>query len=92
MSHIYHENRKQKRFSYTDLIYISTNDNTYEREQRAIAVDLSDSGIGIFTFNKLDKGQEITIQSKMPVSNNKAVVRWTKRYTNNFFMSGLIFV
>jgi hypothetical protein len=58
----------------------------------AISVNISDSGIGIFTFAPVYKGQTVTFETTLPVPYQKAAVMWVQKRGEDFYKVGLNFI
>ena len=56
------------------------------------SVDLSDSGLCMYTFDELAQGENIEIKNALPVPYQKAVVRWVKNYAIDLYKVGIMFV
>jgi hypothetical protein len=55
-------------------------------------INMSDSGMCMYTYRRLNEGDHIRIKNALPVPHQKAAVRWTKRYSEDFFKVGLEFI
>jgi hypothetical protein len=53
---------------------------------------MSDSGMCMYTYGRLEEGEDIEINNALPVPYQKATVRWTKKYSEDFYKIGLEFV
>jgi hypothetical protein len=58
---------------------------------KGIANNLSSTGLGMYIFDLLPKGQQITIKTTLPVDSRKATICWIKKEDDNFYRSGLQF-
>lgn len=58
---------------------------------RAITVDISDAGIGVYAFNRLRAGEEITIKHGLEHTHRKYRVAWCKELGDDVFRAGLSF-
>lgn len=56
------------------------------------AVNISDSGMCIYAFDRLKEGDTIEIVKDTPVPNQKATVRWVKECCEDFYKIGITFV
>jgi len=54
-----------------------------------VIVNLSDSGMNIFSYVPLSEGQEITIISPLHIQHKEFIVQWTRKYLDDFYMVGL---
>jgi hypothetical protein len=53
-------------------------------------LNISDSGLCLCLYNRVEKKQEITIRkSNLPIGCKKAVIRWVRRVDRRTYMAGL---
>jgi PilZ domain len=53
-------------------------------------LNISDSGLCLCLYHRVDKRQEITIKSsRLPFACKKAVVRWVRRVDRSTYMAGV---
>ena len=84
------EKRRYERYSFPRAVkYILIPDNN-GRVFDGFAVNISDCGLCISTPYILGKGQELTIKTKLPVSNQTGVVCWIKKFDDNLCKVGLM--
>lgn len=83
--------RKEERKDYPHEIEFVTDPLTTYEIFKAVAVNISKSGLCIYTSKPLSKGQKITIKSTMP-SSQTAVVRWIQKLNDFYYKIGLQFV
>ena len=55
-------------------------------------VNISDTGMCIYTFEPFKEGDEIEIVKKIPIPHRKAVVCWVKECCEDFYKIGITFV
>jgi len=55
-------------------------------------VNISDSGMCIYTFDCLNEGETIEIIKNIPVPYRKATVKWVKECCEDFYKIGITFV
>ncbi len=55
-----------------------------------LAINISNSGLCLYIYNILNREQEITINSALPVSCQTATVCWVNQVDTDFYMAGLI--
>jgi len=55
-------------------------------------INISDSGMCMYTYRRLYEGDDIKINNALPIPHQRATVRWTKRYADDFYKVGLEFV
>ncbi|MEW6570211.1 MAG: PilZ domain-containing protein [Nitrospirota bacterium] len=89
--HNIEDQRKQSRedFSFTVVEYILP-----ETTEKFIGftLNLSRSGLCLYTPKLLKKGQEIIIKSDFPLISKKATVCWSEKYDAFYYKVGLEFV
>ncbi len=86
--------RKHQRHAYLQFItFFPLGPQVADGSCRAICVDLSDSGMCVYTSDRLRKGQAILFNDPLPVPGPKATVMWVKEYriTGRFYKSGVMF-
>jgi len=54
-------------------------------------IDLSDSGMSMFSSYPLKKGQGIVFRSRLPVLQQRAIVKWVKALKVDWYQVGLEF-
>lgn len=88
------ENRRKdprKEFSYIVLEFVLHPDTQYEIYV-GYTLNLSDTGMCIYTSATLAVGQELILKSDQPRLYKKAVVRWVERCDSFFYKVGLEFI
>ncbi len=83
--------RMHIRYELEKEIQYVINDYT-EQSFKGIVINISDSGIGLFVFEPLKKGQEINIQSDNKSLNRKGIVRRCREMGDNIYKVGLEFI
>jgi hypothetical protein len=86
------EQRKHHRkdFSYGILEYSLNLDNNSET-YIGFTLNLSDSGVCLYTAKHLREGQEIIIKSNFPAISERATICWVEKYDSFFYKMGLKF-
>jgi hypothetical protein len=56
-----------------------------------MSVDISDSGMCVYSSDPLDEGEDIEFKDALRVPQRKACVRWVRKYSRDFFRVGLTF-
>jgi hypothetical protein len=86
------EQRKDQRkdFSYGILEYALNHNNNCET-YIGFTLNLSDSGICLYTSKHLHEGQEIVIKNDFPDISKKATICWVEKYDSYFYKMGLKF-
>jgi len=87
------DKRKHRRqdFSYAVVEYV-LNSNTTHETFIGFTLNVSISGLCLYTPKLLGEGQEITIKSTIPSTSKTAIVRWIEKYDDVFYKIGLVFV
>lgn len=57
-----------------------------------VTCNISDSGMCIYSDALPGEGESIEIGSSLPVPSARATVRWVKKYSDNLYKMGLMFV
>jgi hypothetical protein len=63
-----------------------------DEKLKGVAVNISNSGLALYVFSHLMRGQEIHIRSFMPVDYRKASVRWVREIDEGILHAGFMFV
>ncbi len=92
-SHLTENRRKDQRkdFQYIVLEFVLHPDTAYEIYV-GYTLNLSDTGMCIYTSAVLMTGQELILKSDEPRFYKKAAVRWVERYDSFFYKVGLEFI
>jgi hypothetical protein len=85
------ERRRHLRKLYSNVIKFCVNSPSRNSSFAGVMIDISDSGMCLYTSHELHKGEEILIQEKLPVKYRKATVVWVKNYYREFYRVGLTF-
>jgi hypothetical protein len=83
--------RRHPRYLYSDNIEFSVDYSTAGTRLRGISVNISDSGIGLYTFKPIYAGQTITVETALPVPYRKAIVIWVQKRYEVLYKVGLKF-
>jgi hypothetical protein len=86
------ERRRHQRRPHADSIefYLIPSDLT--TTLRGISIDISDSGMCLYTFTPINTNQNILIRNFLPVPYQRATVRWVKKHTEELYRVGLFFI
>ena len=85
------DQRKEERFEYPhEIEYVVDPLTTYE-VFKAVAINISNSGLCLYTSTPLNEGQQITIKSTLPVHSQTAIVRWIQKLNDFYYKVGLTF-
>jgi len=87
------DKRKHRRqdFSYAVVEYVLNSDTTHETFI-GFTLNVSISGLCLYTPKLIEEGQTITIKSAIPATSKTAMVRWIEKYDDVFYKVGLVFV
>ncbi len=86
------ERRRHPRYAYSDNLEFSSNPVSLDKTYNGLSVDISSSGMCLYTFFKpLDKGEDIAFKDALPVSYRKGTVRWVEQYAEDFYGVGVMF-
>ncbi|MCL5022327.1 MAG: PilZ domain-containing protein [Nitrospirae bacterium] len=86
------ENRKHLRRNYLGAVRYCLDSGADGETLIGSGVDISESGICMFTSYPLRQGQAITLKSSLPVPVRKATVKWVRQLRADFYQAGLEFV
>jgi len=82
--------RMHIRYEFEREIHYVLHDHA-EKSFKGIIINISDSGMGLFVFNPLHEGQEITIKSDDKSLNKRGSVRWCHEMGDNIYKVGIEF-
>ncbi|UCG78573.1 MAG: PilZ domain-containing protein [Nitrospirota bacterium] len=85
------ERRRAERYSYPSTVeyYPFGSDNG---RQKAVTINVSESGLCAYLFESLGIGDEINFDRKLPRGGAVAAIKWIKRIDEGFFKAGLAYV
>ncbi len=84
---------RQRHNYFTKVEYVVDPDEDAQgKTYKGFINNISVTGVCMFVFNPLDKGQEIIIKDKLPYLRQRFRVVWIKRVGINFYMTGLMSV
>jgi hypothetical protein len=86
------DKRRNARVNCLYRIGYRLNDITTEELLHAHILNISESGMCIFTTNVLSEGDRITIKNRLPNSYYIGNVCWVKKFGSNLFKSGVMFL
>lgn len=86
------ERREYRRCVFPSTLEYVMKPEAGGRTFKGVALNISESGICIYTSNELEEGQVVSIISVLPVPSRKAVVRWTRSLNEDVCKAGLMFV
>jgi c-di-GMP-binding flagellar brake protein YcgR len=86
------ESRRHPRKAHTDNIEFCVNSTNLGATLQGTLIDISESGMCLYTFKPISEGQNIIIKSALPVPYHRANVRWVKKYSDDLYKVGLMFI
>jgi hypothetical protein len=84
--------RRHPRRLYSDNIEFCLDYSSAGTRLHGISVNISDSGIGLYTFTPIYVGQAITVETALPVPYQKATVIWVQKRAEDLYRVGLKFM
>jgi hypothetical protein len=72
--------------------YVMGSQADHEVLHKGVTINLSSTGMCMYIFDPLPKGQQVTIKTALPVDFRTAAICWTRKVDDNFYRSGLKFV
>lgn len=82
------DKRKERRtLLFTPIEFVA--DKEVDEILNGVIVNLSDSGMNIFSYVPLSEGQKITIIRPLHIPHQEFIVQWIHKYLDDFFMLGL---
>lgn len=89
----YTRTRRDTRYDFPAMIeYVMGSQADDEVIHKGVTINLSSTGLCIYLFDVLPKGQHITIRTTLPVDSRTAAICWTRKEDVNFYRAGLKFI
>ncbi|HAM50315.1 MAG TPA: hypothetical protein DCP92_06330 [Nitrospiraceae bacterium] len=66
--------------------------NATGKVYRAVTIDTSESGLGLYLFSPLSAGRQITIKGIFRISRKTGTIRWSKKISESVFRAGVLFI
>lgn len=87
------ERRREKRNPVIFSVYYSSFPEPHkESRYYGLAMDMSKSGLSLYSYSRMKEGAEIDVKAKKWPDSRKATVRWCKKkISGRFYKSGLSF-
>jgi len=85
------EQRRHRRNNYLGTVHYCLNPHSDGGVLIGSGIDVSESGMSMFSSYPLKKGQGIVIRNRIPVPYQKATVMWVKELRENWYQVGLQF-
>ncbi|MEJ2684208.1 MAG: PilZ domain-containing protein [Candidatus Sulfobium sp.] len=92
MAYVPVERRRYRRSIFPSTIEYGIKTEVTGETFKGVAVNISESGLCLYTSSVLNEGQEISIMSVLPVPSRTAAVRWSKSLNADVCKVGLMFV
>ncbi len=86
------DTRKHPRHPYSNNIEFCLDASSDCIGLHGLSVDISDSGICLYTFTPIYAGQTITFETTLPVPYQKATVIWVQKRAEDLYRAGLKFI
>lgn len=86
------DRRKTQRYPFPANIRFDCNGGVSSSLSNAVAKNLSSTGACVYLFEKIEKGEEITINDDHPIIKGRARIQWITELESSFYMAGLKFV
>lgn len=86
------ERRRHPRHAHTDNIEYCLNPTDLTTIFQGICINISESGMCLYTFKPIYAGQKILIKNVLPVPYQKAEVIWVKEKSEDLYRAGLMFI
>ena len=84
------ERRKEPRhLHYSSVKFKSPRDGNDDELLDGTVINISSSGLCIYSFVPLSEGQKITIMDDLPTKHRNFTVRWSNKWLEDFFVAGL---
>jgi PilZ domain len=86
------ERRRHPRCDFSDTIDYCINPSAMDETLHGLILNISESGLCLYTSNSLSVGQELIIKTTLKAPVVKATIRWVKRYRDDLFKIGAMFI
>lgn len=86
------ERRKSPRYPYLHTVYFCEDARLGEETFLGASVDISDTGMSLYTSVPLAESQNVMIKNTLPVEYTRATVRWLRKYSADLYKVGLMFI
>lgn len=84
--------RRHPRRIFTTTVQYSVAEPSSHTVVKGVTVNISSSGICLYTFSQHREGQKIKIINGVPINvEEEAVVKWVKKVNNNLYKMGCEF-
>jgi len=86
------ERRGNSRYDLPDQIEYVLDPDTTGKVYKGVTIEVSYSGMRLYVFHLLARGQKLTIRSALPISSQTATVKWIEKVEDGFYKTGLMFI
>ncbi len=86
------ERRGHSRYDLPDQIEYVLDPDTTGKVYKGVTIEVSYSGMRLYVFSLLARGQKLTIRSALPISSQTATVKWIEKVEEGFYKTGLMFI
>ncbi len=83
--------RRHPRYLFSDNIEFRLDYSGAGPRLRGISVNISDSGMCLYTSKPIYVGQTVSLETDLPVPYKKASVMWVQNRTEDLYRAGLMF-
>ena len=84
--------RRHPRHLYSDNIEFCLDYSSAGTRLHGVSFNISESGIGLYTFTPIYEGQTIKVETTLPVPYQKATVMWVQKRAEDLYRVGLKFI
>ncbi len=87
----YEQKRRHQRFEFSELVDYYLNPELKD-PVCAVSVNISESGLCLYTPKSVSVGQNVILKTSLKSPYVKANVRWVKKYLEDLYKVGLLFL
>ena len=80
-----------RKYTFHPIEYVLETMTTGEKFDGVVA-NISKDGFCLFTTESLKKGQKIILKNEKPAFYKAAIVRWSNKYNDLYYISGFEFI
>jgi len=91
MLHDIYDKRRHKRHLFFHKIEYCLGPRSYYDICNGSSINISESGMCMYTIRRLDEGEDIEIMTALPLPYQKATTRWVVKYSHDLYKVGLAF-
>jgi len=92
MSHYSYDKRRHRRHLFFHKIEYCLGPRSYYDICNGSSINISESGMCMYTVRRLDEGEDIEIMTALPLPYQKATTRWVVKYSHDLYKVGLAFI